>query len=153
MAGGRPRTVCPEKEELINLGEEMVKWCSENKPLHLCEWYSIKEDITDNVWDTMRKREEFVHYYRKALKIVGLEYLDKDSSVDRTIKDRWQRVYFKDLKEEEDETAKYLQSLKLDDLEKLDPEYIARLEQMMIQMRNNQSVNKDLTNNNAETKS
>jgi hypothetical protein len=139
MPAGRPRTVCPEKEELIKLGQEMVQWCTDNKPLHLCEWYSIKEDITDNVWDTMRKRDEFVHYYRKALKIVGLGYLDKDSSVDRTIKDRWQRVYFKDLKEEEDETARFLHSLKIEELEKLPPEVIEKYSSLMELMKKNQN--------------
>ena len=39
------------------------------------------------------------------MKLVGYGYLDKDSAVDVRLKDRWQRVYFKDLKESEDDDA------------------------------------------------
>jgi len=102
MAGGRPRTVSFTEEEMIALGEEMVNWVRENKPIHLSVWYTQVKDFTDEQWDTFRKRPEFVHYYTKALKLVGYSYLDKDSSVDVRLKDRWQRVYFKDLKEQED---------------------------------------------------
>jgi hypothetical protein len=111
-AGGRPRTVSPSIEEMIALGEEMVKWVIENKPFHLSMWYTMEKDITDNEWDTYRKRPEFVHYYSKALKLVGYNYLDKESQVDVRIKDRWQRVYFKDLKEEEDQTKTFESNLK-----------------------------------------
>lgn len=103
--GGAPRTVSFSKEEMIALGEEMVKWVKENKPIHLSVWYTQVKDFTDEQWDTFRKRPEFVHYYTKALKLVGYSYLDKDSSVDVRLKDRWQRVYFKDLKAQEDADA------------------------------------------------
>lgn len=105
MVAGRPRTVSYSKEEMIALGEEMVAWVKANKPIHLSVWYTQEKDFTDKEWDTFRKREEFVHYYTKALKLVGYGYLDKDSAVDVRLKDRWQRVYFKDLKESEDDDA------------------------------------------------
>jgi hypothetical protein len=100
--GGRPRTVSLSKDEMIALGEEMVKWVAENKPIHLSVWYTQVKDFTDQQWDTFRKNPDFFHYYSKALKLVGYSYLDKDSSVDVRLKDRWQRVYFKDLREQED---------------------------------------------------
>lgn len=106
MAGGRPRTVSFSKEEMIKLGKEMVCWVAKNKPIHLSMWYTMEKDFTDEQWDTFRKCPEFFHYYVKALRLVGYEYLDKDSKVDVRIKDRWQRVYFKDLKEQEDLDAK-----------------------------------------------
>ena len=104
--GGRPRTVSFSVEEMIALGEEMVEWVKINKPIHLSIWYTQEKDFTDSQWDSFRKRPEFVHYYTKALKLVGYSYLDKDSQVDVRLKDRWQRVYFKDLREEEDQTLK-----------------------------------------------
>ncbi len=104
-AGGRPRTVSSEPHEMIALGEEMVAWVKENKPIHLSMWYTQHKDFTDHQWDTFRKCPEFFHYYTKALKLVGYSYLDKDSSVDVRLKDRWQRVYFKDLRESEDADA------------------------------------------------
>ncbi len=105
MVAGRPRTVSFSPEEMVMLGEEMVKWVIENKPIHLSLWYTQHKDFTDEQWDTFRKCPEFFHYYTKALKLVGYGYLDKDSAVDVRLKDRWQRVYFKDLKRQEDDDA------------------------------------------------
>ena len=153
MVAGAPRTVSKSPAEMIALGEEMCKWVAENNPIHLSMWYTMVKDITDKEWNTYRMCPEFLHYYTKALKLVGMNYINKDSAVDPRIRDRWLRVYFKDLKQEEDETAKYLQSLKIEDLEKLSPEYLSKLDQMMAQMRGNQASNSDLTNKSAETKS
>jgi hypothetical protein len=94
--GGRRRTVSFSADEMIALGEEMVEWVIKNKPIHLSMWYTQHKDFTDEQWDTFRKCPEFFHYYTKALKLVGYSYLDKDSQVDVRLKDRWQRVYFKD---------------------------------------------------------
>lgn len=107
MVMGRPRTVSFSPEEMIALGEEMVEWVKINKPIHLSIWYTQEKDFTDAQWDTFRKCPHFFHYYTKALKLVGYSYLDKDSNVDVRLKDRWQRVYFKDLREQEDEDARF----------------------------------------------
>jgi hypothetical protein len=104
-AGGRPRTVSFSDEQMIALGEEMIAWVKEHKPIHLSMWYTQEKDFTDEQWDTFRKCPQFFHYYTKALKLVGYNYLDKDSQVDVRLKDRWQRVYFKDLKLSENEDA------------------------------------------------
>lgn len=113
MAGGRPRTVSPPPDELEALGVEMVNWVEENKPIHLCEWYSFQKFFTDNAWKTMICRQEFVGYYEKALKLVGMRYIDGNcKKVKDNICQRWQRVYFKDLKAEEDDTVKYNESVK-----------------------------------------
>lgn len=103
MAGGRPRTVSFEPPEMIKLGEQMIKWIEENDPLHVSEWYSIEMFITDKDWETMVKRQEFVGYYEKAKRLIGRKYLDKNSNVREGVSQRWQRVYFKDLKDEENE--------------------------------------------------
>jgi hypothetical protein len=116
-------------------------------------WYTIEKDISDKEWNTYRQRPEFVHYYTKALKIVGYNYLDKDSKVDGKIKDRWQRVYFKDLKEEEDETAKFNQLLKFEELEKQPVEVIDKFNELMSLMKKNQERSIDEINIKTEVNS
>ncbi len=102
MTAGRPRTVTPPPEEMIKLGEEMIEWVKKNKPLHLSQWYSIEKFITDKTWECMQVAPEFFPYYERALKLVGQQYLDKRSNVREGISQRWQRVYFKDLRKSED---------------------------------------------------
>ncbi len=104
MAGGTPRTVSFSPDEMIALGKEMVAYVNKNKKtiLHLCEWYTIEKGFTYNQWKTFIQKPEFIPYYEQGLKIVGLKYVDKNSNVRDKISDRWQRVYFGDLKEQED---------------------------------------------------
>ncbi len=104
--GGRPRDVSFSEEQMMDLGEEMVEWLKNHpKTLHLSEWYTIEKGFIYNTWKTFIQRREFVPYYEIALKIVGKKYLDKNSNVNPGISQRWQRVYFKDLKDQEDQDA------------------------------------------------
>jgi hypothetical protein len=107
MAGGRPREFSFPPEKMIELGKEMVAYVKENKKtiLHLCEWYTIEKGFTYNEWKTFIQRLEFVPYYEQALKIIGLKYVDKKSNVRDSISQRWQRIYFGDLREGEDADA------------------------------------------------
>jgi len=102
MPGGRPRTVSLSPKEMIQLGEDMIDWILENEPLHLSQWYCIEKGYTDKEFDTMHVAPEFFPYYEKALKIIGLQYLQKNSDIEPSLKQRWQRVYFKDLRRQED---------------------------------------------------
>ncbi len=103
----RPRSVSFSEDEMIKLGEEMVTYVKANKKtiLHLCEWYTIEKGFTYNEWKTFIMKVEFLPYYEQALKIVGLKYVDKNSNVRDGISQRWQRIYFGDLKECEDKDA------------------------------------------------
>jgi len=114
MTVGRPRTVSFSREEMIELGKEMLKWVEENQEdiLHLSEWYTIEKMFTYNEWKTFIQREEFIPYYEVCLRIVGKKYLDKNSDVRDSISQRWQRVYFKDLKEEENDDKVFESKLK-----------------------------------------
>lgn len=138
MPAGRPRTSTPSPKEMIKLGEDMLEWIRLHKPLHLSEWYSGEMFITEKVWDSMRKAPEFFHYYDRALKIIGKQYLDKTSRVRDTISHRWLRVYFKDLKHEEDETARFNQLLKLEEIEKQPAEVVDKFNELMALMKSNQ---------------
>lgn len=107
MVAGRPRTTSFTPEKMIELGKEMVGYVVKNKMkiLHLSEWYTIEKGFTYNEWKTFIQRQEFIPYYEQALKIIGLKYVDKNSNVRDGISQRWQRVYFADLKEQEDRDA------------------------------------------------
>lgn len=107
MAAGRPRTISFDEKHMIALGKEMVAYVKQHKKtiLHLCEWYTIEKGFTYKEWKTFIQRDEFVPYYEQALRIIGLKYVDKNSNVRDGISQRWQRVYFGDLKEQEDRDA------------------------------------------------
>ena len=100
---GAPRTVSPPKEDMIKLGKEMVAWVKANEPdvFHLSQWYTIEKMFTYNQWKGFLQFKEFLPYYEIALKIVGKKYID--GTVNPAIAQRWQRSYFKDLREEEDQ--------------------------------------------------
>jgi len=100
----RPRVFSFSEDKMIELGQEMVDYVKKNKKtiLHLCEWYTIEKGFTYNEWKNFIAKAEFFPYYEQALKIVGLKYVDKNSNVRDGISQRWQRVYFGDLKEQED---------------------------------------------------
>jgi hypothetical protein len=104
MAGGRPRVFSLSEKDMIELGKEMVDYVKKNKKtiVHLCEWYTIEKGFTYNEWKNFIQKQEFFPYYEQALKIVGLKYVDKNSNIRDGISQRWQRVYFADLKEQED---------------------------------------------------
>lgn len=102
----RPRTVSLAPEEMVKLGEEMIKFVSDpkNKVLHLSEWYTIEKGYTYNEWKTMHVAPEFFPYYEQALKKIAKKYLD--GTVNPSIAQRWLRTYFGDLKENEDADMK-----------------------------------------------
>ncbi len=120
MAGGRPRTVSLSPTEMINLGIEMVEWIKKHPDtLHLSEWYTIEKGYIYSEWETFIKKKEFVGYYEQALRLVGKKYLDKTSNVREGISQRWQRVYFKDIRKQEDEDKQKDLDRELDHKKKL----------------------------------
>jgi hypothetical protein len=103
----RPREFSFSEKEMIAMGEEMIAYVNKHKKtiLHLCEWYTIEKGFTYNEWKNFIQKAEFFPYYEKALKIVGLKYVEKNSNVRDNISPRWQRIYFGDLREGEDKDA------------------------------------------------
>lgn len=156
--GGRPREVSPPYEEMILLGEEMIKWVIENDPYHLSQWYCGEKGIIFSTWETMRKRPEFVTYYEKAMLIIGKKYLAKDSIIEPSLKHRFLRLYFKDLRKQENEDldAEALRSAKAKlDVQNEDMQYMKqRFDKDMDQIRSLFSDRKiDDSSINNETKS
>jgi hypothetical protein len=103
----RPRVFAYSTAKMIELGQEMVEFVNENIEdiLHLSEWYTIEKGYTYNEWKNFIQIAEFLPYYEQALKIIGRKYVNKNSNVRDKISDRWQRIYFPDLREQEDKDA------------------------------------------------
>jgi len=103
MSGGRPRTTSFSEEQMIELGKEMLDWIKK-KPdvLHLSEWYTIEKGFIYREWKTFIQKQEFLPYYEQSLKIIAKKYLNKESNVREGVSQRWQRIYFTDLKDQED---------------------------------------------------
>jgi hypothetical protein len=104
MPGGRPRTSIPEKEELIELGEDLLKWASEKKKGELrcrwCEWYARKHFFIRKQWKRMVDTEEFRPYYEAAQTFLAEKWID--GTINQSIAHRYLRIYDPDLKENED---------------------------------------------------
>jgi hypothetical protein len=79
-------------------------------------------------------KDEFYPYYELALRLVGIKYLDKTTNVREGISQRWQRVYFKDLKEQEDADKIFESNLKKEEIKQASPEDAARLNALMDQL-------------------
>ncbi len=106
--GGRPRTVSPEPYEMIELGKEMVEWVKKNDPLQIFQWYSHEKFYTYDEFDTMKKRPEFVPYYEQAMNYIALKYIDGESErIKKGISERFIRLFFKDVKKEENELISF----------------------------------------------
>lgn len=164
MVAGRPRSSSFSPEDMISLGEEMIKWIEENNPIHLSQFYCVHKKLTDKEWDAMRKVPEFLHYYEQALKMVGYQYLEKESRIDPSLKHRWTRVYFKDIKEAENEDLRYKNQLAIELAEAVEkmksqngnvpPEIQSKVEELFSTISAHQSVRKmACSSNNTESKS
>jgi lipopolysaccharide biosynthesis protein len=151
MVAGRPRTATPTDDELIVLGQEMVEWVRMNRPVHLNQWWLINKNINRKVWDSMRHNDKFFHYYDVALSMIGNNYIDKDSNVDPRVKDRFLRLYHKDLRDQEDADARFNASLKTEI--NTDESAVRAINRVMDYVAKAQSENKDFTNNNTESTS
>lgn len=106
--GGRPRTVTPAPEECIELGKELVLWATEKTPktekrVHLKQWWALIKSMTKKEWDNLCIKEEFRAYYEKAQVAIAIRYID--GTLNPAVANRFLRLYFPDLKQDEDEVA------------------------------------------------
>jgi hypothetical protein len=105
--GGRPRTSIPEKEELIELGKDLLEWAAEKKKGELrcrwCEWFAAKHFFIRKQWKRMIDTDEFRPYYEAAQVYLGNKYID--GTINPSIAQRYLRLYDPDLREDEDATA------------------------------------------------
>lgn len=112
----RPRTTTPEYDDLVKLGEELVLWATERIPdeekpyrFRFAQWYSLKKGMLDVEWELMKQKKEFRCYYEKAR--VALSNRITDGTLKEGIAHRFMRTYCPEVKQEEDETAKFKSEL------------------------------------------
>jgi hypothetical protein len=107
MPAGRPRTSIPEKEELIELGKDLLAWASEKKKGELrcrwCEWYACKHFFIRAQWKRMLDTEEFRPYYEAAQPYLAEKWID--GTINQSIAHRYLRIYDPELREEENKDA------------------------------------------------
>lgn len=123
---GRPRTSTPPDPELEILGQELVDWATyadtekpkkDDKRIHLKQWYSLVKGLTKKNWDHMCEKEIFRAYYEKAQAAISIRYID--GTVNPSIAQRFLRLYFSELKKDEDQVVEMKARLK-----NLDPEAV-----------------------------
>ena len=108
MPAGRPPKIL-SNEEIIELGEELLKWMEDNKKnkdiVHLSQFYSEYKGICRSDWRAIVQRLEFLTYYEKALEWMGTKTLTNDR-VPSSYGNRFLNIYFKDVREMEREVNK-----------------------------------------------
>ncbi len=108
----RPRTISPSPPEMIELGEEMIKWVTQNNPTNLSHWYVLEKGISRRDFkDLYKKCAEFLPYYEQAMALIGKRYLECEG-INPGIAQRWQRIYFPDLMDQENEDASFNAKIK-----------------------------------------
>lgn len=104
----RPRTHIPEKEELIELGKDLVSWASKQSkkgdPLRVrfCDWYTDQGFIRRQ-WEGFKDLPEFAWYYEKARSLMAGRYID--GTVNQSIAHRYLRIYDPELRDSENVDA------------------------------------------------
>jgi hypothetical protein len=153
--GGRPRTAIPEKDELIELGKELVEWAStppekgERIRVRFCDWYTEKGFVRKQ-WDHMCEKPEFQVYHERARSLLSLRYID--GTVNASIAHRYLRIYDLEVRDSEDADMDAEALRKKSIAESVDS---TKLEQFAMWMdkfsqAQNQSSNKDLSTNNTD---
>ena len=144
----RPRSITPESKDLIALGKEMVEWVKKNKPIHIKEFYCIHKMILFKDWDAYTQKTEFLPYYETAMGLVSLNYIN--GTINPSIAQRFIRVYFKDVRLEEDavkikdhdlqkKLAEFVHTMRKEMTETVSDDVKAQFEALMTQISNMKS--------------
>ncbi len=104
---GKPRTVSPPSNDCVELGEDLVKWATEETKEWRClfqQWYSMKKGILRKDWKALIQVPEFLPYYEKAQSALAVkcQILMKEG-----FGQRYLRLYDRNLVEEENENKKF----------------------------------------------
>lgn len=130
MPAGRPRTVVPEKEELIKLGEDLLNWAKnpdpENPHFFWSEWYTSKGFVR-NQWKKMVDKEEFRSYYEQAQPFLARPYIN--GTINASIAHRFLRHYCPDVKEEENEEMELKEKIKAEMMKNVIPPNDSKIDQ------------------------
>ena len=143
MVAGRPRTSSFEKEEMINLGKELVQWVTEETDefrFLFSQFYSIKMGILRKDWKAMVQAPEFLPYYEQAQAALALKCLNE--TVKEGFGHRYLRLYDRELVEEENEQKKFESELrkKENSTQTVPEDYKKDFHQMMQCLKDSQSL-------------
>lgn len=154
MPAGRPRTMVPEKKELIELGEDLVNWIENADPkfpkYFWAEWYTSRGYIRAQ-WKKMIEKEEFRPYYETAQYHMAKPYVN--GTVNPSIAHRFIRLYCPDVKEEENEESAYKEKVKVEVAKELGytQEQLTKMDDILSQIQELRSAN--ASRNKAESRS
>jgi hypothetical protein len=136
-SGGRPRFVTGTKEELIELGKELVAWATEETDELRCrfpQFYSLKKGILDKEWELIKDKVEFHEYYEKARVALANRFLD--GSVKEGIAHRFLRIYAPEVRKDENEKMRFEYDLKAkSEQSKYDEASLKQLQAVMDQVK------------------
>lgn len=162
---GRPVKEGFSNEELITLGEELLKWmkeCDSDKKcdvVHLSEWYSEIKGIDRVYWkDSICSRPCFSAYYNRAMEWMGKRTM-KNKKLSTVYGNRFLGVYFKELDDNEHEKEKkridYVHDKNKEIVQRYDENIANKLDTFMFQLDKLQSSSckMDEINISADTKS
>ncbi len=113
MTAGRPRTVSPEPEECIKLGEELLEWLTEPTEefrVLFGQFWALKKRMLRKEWKKLIEIPEFRPYYEACQQILAVKCLD--GTLKEGQGNRYLRLYDRDLIEAENEQAKIDADLK-----------------------------------------
>lgn len=100
----RPRTTTPEYDEVLELGQDLVKWATEEteEPRTLWSaWYALKHGLIEQQWKLLKQREEFRPFYEIARASLA-QKLHK-GTLEKTLAHRYLGLYDRSLNEFENE--------------------------------------------------
>jgi hypothetical protein len=108
---GRPPNPGFADKDLIDLGEELLRWMKkvddEDLPIwHLSEWWSQIKNIPSTQWDSITRRDCFIGYYNKAKYWMGVKMIS-NKDFPQSYGNRFLRIYFADVRELERQDVDY----------------------------------------------
>ena len=96
------------ERSIVKLGKELVKWCESDEKrdkLNLKQWWCIEKKMLQRDWDAICKQEVFLLYYEQARTYIGIKYLN--GTVNPSIAHHFLRLYFPDLRRQENDDSKF----------------------------------------------
>lgn len=143
----RPRTSVPDKEELIQLGEDLVEWSSKGPEecdgeirCRYCQWFNPLGFIRTQ-WDLMLQKPEFRVYYELAQTNLSQRYVD--GTINQSIAHRYLRKYDPELRDQEDADMKAKAEVAKDVQKQSTEEIKQKVDDLLAQVR---SARKDNNN-------
>ena len=106
---GRPPQLFTN-EEVIEIGEELLKWLEEvkddEKIVHLSQFYITKYNMAPSEWKVLSDRQCFAAYYEKAIKSMGVKIMT-NKRLSESYGNRFLPIYMNEVKEHERSTIEH----------------------------------------------